>query len=201
MQFLFANRVLDAERRELSRDSQAIAVEPQVFDLLLFLLHNRHRVVSKDDLIASVWGGQIVSDSSLTSRINAARKAIGDSGEDQTRSSNSVVMLWDAATGANIGEIDDNQRAAIFSPDGARVLSSGSGRVTIASAERGERIAVFTIENGKVEDAAFTSGGVRVEVSGTAPRIRETIGGSEIGVLAEGGALTATCSDAAVWSS
>ena len=54
-----------------------------MFDLLLFLVQNRERVVSKDDLIASVWGGRIVSDSTLTSRINAARKAVGDSGEDQ----------------------------------------------------------------------------------------------------------------------
>ena len=55
-------------------------IEPQVFDLLVYLVQNRERVVSKDDLIASVWGGRIVSDSTLTSRINAARKAVRDSG-------------------------------------------------------------------------------------------------------------------------
>ncbi|MBM3586201.1 MAG: alpha/beta fold hydrolase [Alphaproteobacteria bacterium] len=60
-----------------------MALEPQVFDLLLHLIRNRDRVVSKDDLIASVWGGRIVSDSTLDSRINAARKAIGDSGSRQ----------------------------------------------------------------------------------------------------------------------
>ena len=54
-----------------------------MFDLLVYLVQNRDRVVSKDDLIASVWGGRIVSDSTLTSRINAARKAVGDSGEEQ----------------------------------------------------------------------------------------------------------------------
>ena len=83
MQFCFADHTLDTERRELYRGSEPIAVEPQVFDLLIYLLENRHRVVSKDDLIASVWGGRIVSDSTLTSCINAARKAVGDSGEDQ----------------------------------------------------------------------------------------------------------------------
>ena len=83
MQFCFADHTLDTERRELYRGSQPIAVEPQVFDLLIYLMENRDRVVSKDDLIASVWGGRIISDSTLTSRINAARKAIGDSGEDQ----------------------------------------------------------------------------------------------------------------------
>ena len=83
VQFCFADHTLDTERRELYRGSEPIAVEPQVFDLLIYLMENRHRVVSKDDLIASVWGGRIVSDSSLTSCINAARKAVSDSGEDQ----------------------------------------------------------------------------------------------------------------------
>jgi len=83
VQFLFAGHTLDKNRRELRRGAEAIAVEPQVFDLLVYLVENRDRVVSKDDLIASVWRGRIVSDSSLTSRINAARKAIGDNGEEQ----------------------------------------------------------------------------------------------------------------------
>ena len=83
MKFIFANHVLDTDRRELRRGSEPIAVEPQVFDLLVYLVQNWDRVVSKDDLTASVWGGRIVSDSTLTSRINAARKAVGDSGAGQ----------------------------------------------------------------------------------------------------------------------
>jgi TolB-like protein len=83
VQFLFADHTLDIDRRELRRGSDPVAVEPQVFDLLVYLAENRDHVVSKDDLIASVWGGRIVSDSTLTSRINAARKAVGDSGEHQ----------------------------------------------------------------------------------------------------------------------
>ena len=83
MQFLFGDHTLDDERRELRRGGEPIAVEPQVFDLLIYLVQNRDHVVSKDDLIASVWGGRIVSDSTLTSRINAARKAVGDSGGSQ----------------------------------------------------------------------------------------------------------------------
>jgi TolB-like protein len=75
--------MLDAGRRELRRGQDLVAVEPQVFDLLLYLVQNRARVVSKDELIAAVWGGRIVSDSTLDSRINAARKALGDSGKDQ----------------------------------------------------------------------------------------------------------------------
>lgn len=74
---------LDTGTRELKRGAELVAIEPQVFDLLVFLIENRDRVVSKDDLISSVWAGRIVSDSTLTSRINSARKAIGDSGEQQ----------------------------------------------------------------------------------------------------------------------
>jgi TolB-like protein len=83
VQFLFSDHSLDTDRRELRRGSDLVAVEPQVFDLLVYLLQNRDRVVTKDDLMAAVWGGRIVSDSTMTSRINAARKAIGDSGERQ----------------------------------------------------------------------------------------------------------------------
>lgn len=83
MPFLFEDFSLDVSRRELRRGAETIAVEPQVFDLLVHLIENRDRVVSRDDLIASVWGGRIVSDSTLTSRINAARVAVGDSGGAQ----------------------------------------------------------------------------------------------------------------------
>ena len=71
------------DRRELRHGAELIPVEPQVFDLLVFLLQNRDRVVSKDDLIKGVWDGRIVSESTLTSRITAVRKAIGDNGEEQ----------------------------------------------------------------------------------------------------------------------
>jgi DNA-binding winged helix-turn-helix (wHTH) protein/tetratricopeptide (TPR) repeat protein len=81
--FTFADHTLDDERRELRRAGELLAVEPQVFDVLTFLISNRERVVSKDDLIASVWGGRIVSESTVTSRINAARTAVNDTGRDQ----------------------------------------------------------------------------------------------------------------------
>ncbi|WP_173510033.1 winged helix-turn-helix domain-containing tetratricopeptide repeat protein [Sinorhizobium psoraleae] len=83
MPFVFGDYVLDPERRELTLRGQVVAVGPQVFDLLLHLVRNRDRVVSKDDLLQAVWGGRIVSESTITSHINAVRKAIGDSGEEQ----------------------------------------------------------------------------------------------------------------------
>lgn len=83
MKFIFDGHMLDTERRELCRGDREVALQPQVFDLLVYLVQNRDHVVSKDDLIALVWGGRIVSDSTLTSRINAARTAVGDSGKAQ----------------------------------------------------------------------------------------------------------------------
>jgi TolB-like protein/predicted ATPase len=83
LEFLFADHMLDIDRRELRRGGERIALEPQVFDLLVYLVRNRERVVSKDDLLEAIWGGRIVSESTVTSRINAARKAVGDSGEAQ----------------------------------------------------------------------------------------------------------------------
>ena len=83
MLFSFEDFTLDVARRELKRRGEAVALEPQVFDLLVYLLENRDRVVSRDDLIAAVWNGRVVSESTLASRINAARQALGDSGEAQ----------------------------------------------------------------------------------------------------------------------
>ena len=83
MQFRFGDYMLDVARRELRHADEPIGIEPQVFDLLAYLIQNRDRVVTKDDLLGSVWGGRIVSESTLTSRINAARRAIGDTGSTQ----------------------------------------------------------------------------------------------------------------------
>lgn len=75
--------MLDIERRELRRSGALRPIEPQVFDLLQFLIENRERVVSRDDIFRAVWRGRIVSDSVLGTRINAARQAIGDDGVRQ----------------------------------------------------------------------------------------------------------------------
>lgn len=81
--YLFDEFVLDTDQRELRRDGRTIALQPQVFDLLEYLIRHRARVVTKDDLISAIWGGRVISESSLTTRINAARTGIGDSGEAQ----------------------------------------------------------------------------------------------------------------------
>jgi TolB-like protein/Tfp pilus assembly protein PilF len=80
---LFDDLALDCERRELRRGPALVPVEPKVFDFLVYLVQNRERVITRDELITSVWKGRIVSESALASCISAARSAIGDSGEQQ----------------------------------------------------------------------------------------------------------------------
>ena len=83
MRYLFEEYAFDTDRRELHRGSELVPTSPQVFDLLGYLIQNSHRVVSKDDLVQTIWKGRIVSDAALTTRLNAARSVIGDSGEEQ----------------------------------------------------------------------------------------------------------------------
>ncbi|MBR0870866.1 winged helix-turn-helix domain-containing protein [Bradyrhizobium tropiciagri] len=83
MPYYFNDFTLDPERRELRRGGALVAVEPQVFDLIEFLIRSRERVVSRDEVLEAVWHGRIVSEATLSSRVNAARTAIGDNGEEQ----------------------------------------------------------------------------------------------------------------------
>jgi len=83
LRYLFQDHVFDTDRRELRRGTEVVSIAPQVFDLLDYLICNRERVVSKDDLINAIWKGRSVSDAALTTRMNVARTAIGDSGEEQ----------------------------------------------------------------------------------------------------------------------
>ena len=80
MRYLFEDFALDVDKRELFRGADAVSISPQALDLLVCLICNRERVVSKDDLLAAVWNGRIVSESALTTCINAVRKVIGDNG-------------------------------------------------------------------------------------------------------------------------
>jgi TolB-like protein len=81
--YLFEDYALDSNRRELRRGAALVSLEPQVFDLLEYLIRNRQRVVSKDDLLASIWDGRVVSESTLSNRINAVRSAVNDNGDEQ----------------------------------------------------------------------------------------------------------------------
>ena len=83
LRYRFEEFAFDIDRRELHRGAEVVSITPQVFDLLEYLIRNRERVVSKDELINAVWNGRIVSDAALTTRLNAVRTAIGDTGEEQ----------------------------------------------------------------------------------------------------------------------
>ena len=83
MRYLFEDYALDTDRRELRRGGALVAIEPQVFDLLAYLVQHGDRVVTKDDLFTAVWNGRFVSESALTTRINAARTALSDDGKAQ----------------------------------------------------------------------------------------------------------------------
>ncbi len=83
MLYLFEDHILDTGRRELRRGDGLVPVEPQVFDLLEYLIQNRDHVVSKDDIVTAIWNGRAISDSALSNRVNAARAALNDTGKDQ----------------------------------------------------------------------------------------------------------------------
>src|SRR4029434_7284785 len=112
VKFNFDNHILDTDRRELRRSGDLVAMQPQVFDLLVHLLKHRDRVLSRDDLIALVWGGRIVSDSTLDSRINAARSAIGDNGKDQR-----LIRTSPRAAFGSVGAVNGQCDAQAAPPD------------------------------------------------------------------------------------
>ena len=84
MSYRFGDYAIDPQNYELSENGAPVALEPQVFSLILLLIENRERVVTKDELIDTVWNGRIVSEATLSSRISAARRAVGDSGAEQS---------------------------------------------------------------------------------------------------------------------
>jgi DNA-binding winged helix-turn-helix (wHTH) protein/pimeloyl-ACP methyl ester carboxylesterase len=145
LHFIFENHALDVDRRELRRGTALIAVEPQVFDLLVYLLCNRDRVVTKDDMIAQVWGGRIVSESTLTSRINAARKAVGDNGERQE-----LIRTVPRKGVRFVGEVREEATALVSPPPApARAAPALRQDIHFCTAPDGVRIAYAEVGEGR----------------------------------------------------
>ena len=130
----FANIQIDSARRELRRDGELVPVEPQVFDLLLYLIGNRDRVVTRDDLIEHVWNGRIVSESTLATRLNSARRVIGDDGERQalikTIARKGVRFVGEVTQGASVSPGRTSQTPPTSfcrTPDGVTLAISSAG--------------------------------------------------------------------------
>lgn len=83
MRYLFEDYCIDIARREMRRGKVAVPLAPQVFDIIEYLIRNRDRVVAKEELIGAIWSGRTISDEALTTRLNVARNAIGDNGQEQ----------------------------------------------------------------------------------------------------------------------
>jgi DNA-binding winged helix-turn-helix (wHTH) protein/fermentation-respiration switch protein FrsA (DUF1100 family) len=149
--FRFGEYALDIDRRELRRAADLVAIEPQVFDLLVYLIEHRGRVVSKDDLIEAVWGGRIVSDSTLTSRINAARRAIGDDGQEQR-----LIRTLQRKGIRFVGDVYDGVETALPSPeDSAHPLHEApdplpaTQEVTFCRTTDGVSLAIASVGHGE----------------------------------------------------
>jgi len=158
LRYVFDSYVLDLDRRELRRGTNLIAVEPQVFDLLQYLILNREHVVTRDDLIKSIWSGRIVSESTLSTRINAARSAIGDSGAEQR-----LIKTLPRKGVRFVGSVREEQ------PSATPETVVGPAKPSLVFANR-PSIAVLPFDNlsGDPEQAYFADGMVEEIITGLA---------------------------------
>ena len=129
MLYRFAEFEIDLSQQELRRLGEAVHIEPQVFDLIVHLVRNRDRIVSKDELIETIWNGRIISEAALSSRINGARRALGDNGADQalirTLHKRGFRFVGDVQT---VSAPDADAKAARLVPDNSCCIGRRSSR-------------------------------------------------------------------------
>lgn len=144
--YSFENCTLNTDRRELRRGTDLVPVEPQVFDLLQFLIRQRDHVVTRDAIIDAVWNGRVVSESALAVRINAARAAIGDSGQEQR-----LIRTLPRKGIRFVGHVRERD---------SRPMPEGPGASTGAETRHPPSIAVLPFANmsGDVEQEHFADG-------------------------------------------
>jgi pimeloyl-ACP methyl ester carboxylesterase/DNA-binding winged helix-turn-helix (wHTH) protein len=141
--FQFGGYAIDVDRRELRRGAELVETGPQVFDLLVYLIRNRDRVVSKDDLLDAIWEGRAVSESTLTSRINAARRAIGDSGAEQ-----SLIKTIARKGFRFVGEVKDGSISGPATGAQSAPVAAPRQEIQFCTAPDGVRIAYAAVGNG-----------------------------------------------------
>jgi pimeloyl-ACP methyl ester carboxylesterase/DNA-binding winged helix-turn-helix (wHTH) protein len=142
--YFFDEYSLDAERRELRRGLDLIPIEPQVFDLLQHLIRKRDCVVSSDDMIATIWNGRIVSGSTVSSRIAAARRAIGDSGDRQR-----LIATLPRKGHRFVGKVREEQdKTAGGSTTPQKLTGLQPQAVTFCKTEDGFNLAISAVGNG-----------------------------------------------------
>jgi TolB-like protein len=157
----FESFSLNVDRQELRRGADLVAVEPQVLDLLQYLIRNRERVVSKDDLIAHVWNGRIVSDSTLTSRITTARQALGDSGDEQrlirTLARKGIRFVGQVRENQNVDGASSAKPAPLMGRDTMPAVSSGAAGPALPD-KPSIAVLPFTNMSGDPEQDYFADG-------------------------------------------
>lgn len=151
MRYLFENFVLDTDRRELRRGLDLVPTAPQVFDLLDHLIRHREHVVTKDDLISAVWNGRIVSDAALTTRVNAARAAIGDNGDKQR-----LIKTLPRKGFRFVGTVHEGQSADTGSSNSA--LNEDTAQRPFSPAHLSIVVLPFTNLSGDAEQDYFADG-------------------------------------------
>ena len=153
MLYRFDDFSLDTDRRELRRGTDIVRLEPQVFDLLVYLIRNRERVVSKDDLIAAIWGGRIVSESALTTRINAVRGAIGDSGEAQR-----LIKTFQRKGIRFVGAVREEQQPAVAATAAAPIAAEPAAPALALPDRPSIAVLPFANVSGDSEQEYFADG-------------------------------------------
>ena len=144
MEIRFADFEIDIGQQELRRAGAAIPIEPQVFDLLIHLVRHRDRIVSKDELFETIWQGRIVSEAALSSRINAARRAIGDNGNDQI-----FIKTLHKRGFRFIGEVNVSDAPTVAAVPGQSLRDVQPGEVAVAPQSESAKpsIAILPFDN------------------------------------------------------
>ena len=164
----FADCEIDVAGFSLRRDGEVCELEPQVLELLLFLVRNPDRLLTKDDLIQHVWHGRIVSDTTITSRIKSARQAIGDDGTQQK-----LIRTVHGRGVRFIAAVRTERRgpAAVASEVLARASEAAAD---ISSKRNGPVIAVLPFANlGSDDDQDYFADGVTEDIITDLSRFRE----------------------------